>query len=314
LLLGRQGGVAVLSTASVVLGLGQLLAMLGQQAKIASLSGPGAYDVGFGHFVVATSAGQIAGPAIVSLMAGSASTPETGSLFLASTVAASAMLVVSIGVLGSHAGGHSDDSGIAGLRRALAVPGLGVAIVSSLMVIASMDLLTVYLPLLGTERRIAAATIGGLLVVRAGASMVSRLFLGPLVRRYSRRQLLTWSIGLAALSTGLLAIEMSVWALAAVMIFVGLGLGLGQPLTMAWVAEAAPARLRGTALSLRLAGNRLGQTVIPAGVGFVAAGAGVGGVFLAIGGGLGATAALVVGRSVPVRDTDVGGDADEQAA
>jgi MFS family permease len=233
--------------------------------------------------------------------------PDTGPLFAAATGAAVAMMLLALLLVSTRIPGHEAVRGGAGVRQALAVPGLPVAMVTSLTVIAAVDLLTVYLPLLGTERGIAASTIGALLVVRAAASMASRLFLTPLIRRFSRTRLLTWTIALAALSTGLLAVQMPTWMVTVVMVLVGLGLGLGQPLTMAWVAEAAPAGVRATALSLRIAGNRLGQTLLPAGVGFVASGGGSAGVFLAIGGGLGATS-MVVGRSAP--DTDVEGDAD----
>ncbi|MDF5752471.1 hypothetical protein [Spongiactinospora sp. TRM90649] len=47
----------------------------------------------------------------------------------------------------------------------------------------------------------------------------------------------------------------------------GFVLGLGQPLTLSWVAGRARPGERGTALALRLTGNRLGQVVLPAAAG-----------------------------------------------
>ncbi len=69
-------------------------------------------------------------------------------------------------------------------------------------------------------------------------------------------------------------------------VLLGLGLGVGQPLTMSWLAEMAPAGLRGRAMSLRLTGNRLGQVLIPSTVGFLAAGVGSAGVLYATAGAL----------------------------
>jgi len=57
--------------------------------------------------------------------------------------------------------------------------------------------------------------------------------------------------------------------------------------------------VRATALSLRLTGNRLGQTLVPAGVGLFAAGSGTTGVFLATSGALAATAFVARAGSVP---------------
>src|SRR5690606_36881387 len=58
---------------------------------------------------------------------------------------------------------------------------------------------------------------------------------------------------------------------------IGFGLGVGQPLNMAWLAEAAPPGLRGRAMSLRMVGNRTGQLLIPTAAGLVAAGLGAAG-------------------------------------
>lgn len=66
------------------------------------------------------------------------------------------------------------------------------------------------------------------------------------------------------------------------MAVIGLGLGLGQPVTLSWVAGAARRELRGTALELRVSGNRLGQTVLPAVVGLIAGTTALGAVLLTV--------------------------------
>jgi MFS family permease len=80
----------------------------------------------------------------------------------------------------------------------------------------------------------------------------------------------------------------------------GLGLGVGQPLTMSWLASSAPPGLRGRAMSLRLVGNRTGQVVIPTAAGALAAGTGAAGVLCATAAGLAGVA--VAARSLPVDD------------
>ena len=66
------------------------------------------------------------------------------------------------------------------------------------------------------------------------------------------------------------------------MVLAGFGLGLGQPLSLIWIAETAPDDMRGTAAGVRLTGNRLGQVAIPALVGGVVGSAGLGAVFVAM--------------------------------
>jgi MFS family permease len=297
-LLAVGHSVAMLVTGSVLLGLGQLLSMIGEQSVVAGSTGARGFDEAFGRFTFATSIGQAVGPALVTAFGGSATLPDTDGLFLTATVVAAGLAVVTCFVRNTDRPSRSTTGGRSGLRVAFTVPGLGLAILASLAVIASVDLFVVYLPVLGTEQGLAASTVGALLTLRAIASMASRLLLGHLVRRIGRGRLLTVSIGLAAVSMGLLPVDVPVAVLALVVFVLGLGLGVGQPLTMAWIAEAAPPDVRATALSLRLTGNRLGQTLVPAAVGLLTSGPSVAGVFWATAGALGTTAAMAHAGSV----------------
>jgi MFS family permease len=136
-------------------------------------------------------------------------------------------------------------------------------------------------------------------VLRALASMVSRLFLGQLAAALGRRPLMIGSIALAATMMTAVAFPLPPAVLVVIVVGLGLGLGVGQPLTMSWLAETAPPGLRGRAMSLRLTGNRLGQVVIPSLVGAVAVGVGTPGV-------LWATAAALAGAGVAARKLAAG--------
>ena len=116
--------------------------------------------------------------------------------------------------------------------------------------------------------------------------MTSRLFLGRLVRLVGRRRLMIASVALSAVSMAAVGFPLHPAVMTVLVVLLGLGLGVGQPLTMSWLAEMAPAGLRGRAMSLRLTGNRLGQVLIPSTVGLVAAGVGAAGVLWATAGAL----------------------------
>ena len=107
--------------------------------------------------------------------------------------------------------------------------------------------------------------------------------------------MLVFSLALSTVALSAAAIPMPAWLLFVVMAVLGLGLGIGQPLTMSWLSAQAPAGQRGRALALRLAGNRVGQVVLPSAIGVVAAGLGAGGVFLASAVVLGGTLLLLRG-------------------
>ena len=268
-----------LLVASILLGVGHLGAVVGQQALVANRTDPMRYDTAFGHYTFAASAGQALGPFLIVLFGGSQAIPETGAIFT-SSLAMSLVLVVLALLLphfeppGSERSGAASGSVLMLLRR----PGTVRALTVSCIVLAAVDISLVYLPVLGSEREIAAGTIGALLACRAVASMTSRFFLGRLSARLGRSRLLTGSVALSAAGMALLTLDTPVWLLFVIVVVTGLGLGAGQPLTMSWLADTTPPGLRGRAMSLRLTGNRLGQVVVPSAAGLLAAGAGAAGV------------------------------------
>jgi hypothetical protein len=86
----------------------------------------------------------------------------------------------------------------------------------------------------------------------------------------------------------------------------GMAAGTVQPLTMSWVTLVTPRRDRGMAASLRLVGNRAGQTGIPLGVAGLSVVGGAGLVFAASGGSLLVSAWLRAVRQNMIRPSDRG--------
>jgi MFS family permease len=284
---------------NVVLGLGHLMGVVGQQSRIAE-GESGRLDSAFGLYTFAGSAGQAVGPLLITVFGGARVVPDTQGLFLAYTVSAVVLLALTFPLVARSR--HRGPSARPPVPRSSLMSAftrttrqsrgrLFGAMVVSAMVLGAVDLIAVYLPALGVERGIPAAVVGILLSVRAGATMASRLYLGPLVARFGRARLIVLSTGVSALAVGALAAPLDTWALAGVLGVAGLALGIGQPLTMTVISLEAPPGTRGTWLALRLSANRLGQSAIPAGVGLVAAAAGVAGVFGVTAAGLGLVAA-----------------------
>ena len=186
------------------------------------------------------------------------------------------------------------------------MPGIPQAMIASAIVLASVDLFLAYVPALGHERGFTAELVSLMLAVRSLMSMFSRLFLTQLIRITGRRMLLVGTVTISALALGCMVLPLSgIWFLVISAVY-GFAIGTCQPITMAWVSELAPPWSRGLAMSLRVASNRVGQTVLPAVFGTFAVAASAGGV-LAVTGvallGLPASG-LSVGKSKP----DAGAD------
>jgi len=277
--------IVALVIGTALLGAGQLACVVGQQAVVANNAAAARLDSAFGYLTFAASLGQALGPLAISLVGGASVRPDTHTIFFLSVCMSLVLFATTFAVPARISGGQrkavAAGGSTGGALALLKTPGVARALATSATVLAVVDLTMVYLPALGADRGLTAATVGAMLTVRAVFSMVSRLLLGRVSRRIGRMRLLVVSLALSTVALAVAAIPMPAWLLFIVMAVLGLGLGIGQPLTMSWLSAQAPAGQRGRALALRLAGNRVGQVVLPSAIGVVAAGLGSGGVFLA---------------------------------
>lgn len=276
--------IVALVIGTALLGAGQLACVVGQQAVVANNAASSRMDSAFGYLTFAASLGQALGPLAISLVGGASIRPDTQAIFLLSVVMGLVLFATTFVVPAHVSAGRKKASGPVPGGNAVSLlkaPGVARALATSATVLAVVDLTMVYLPALGDDRGLTAATVGAMLTVRAVFSMVSRILLGRVSRRIGRMRLLVVSLALSTAALAAAALPMPAWLLFVVMAILGLGLGIGQPLTMSWLSAQAPAGQRGRALALRLAGNRMGQVVLPSAIGVVAAGLGAGGVFLA---------------------------------
>ncbi|MCD4849402.1 MFS transporter [Arthrobacter sp. AK01] len=289
--------VPALVAGTALLGAGQLACVVGQQAVVANNAASSRLDSAFGYLTFAASLGQALGPLAISVVGGASVRPNTQAIFLLAAAMSLVMFLTTFVISSKVSRGRRTPKGgpKGSAVSLLRTPGVVRALATSATVLAVVDLTVVYLPALGAERGLTAATVGLLLTVRAVFSMVSRLGLGSMSRKLGRMKLLILSLAISTAALGVAAIPMPEWLLFVVMAFLGLGLGIGQPLTMSWLSAQAPEGQRGRALALRLAGNRVGQVVLPSVIGVVAVGLGAAGVFLASAVAVGGTMLLLRG-------------------
>jgi MFS family permease len=291
--------ITALVIGTALLGAGQLACVVGQQAVVANNAVSSRLDSAFGYLTFAASLGQALGPLAISVVGGASVRPDTQAIFFLAVCISLVLFVTTFGVSANVSSRRRkasvDDGGTGGVVSLLKTPGVARALATSATVLAVVDLTTVYLPALGSERGLTAATVGLMLATRAVFSMVSRIVLGQMSRKLGRMRLMVLSLVLSTGALAVAAIPMPAWTLFVVMAVLGLGLGIGQPLTMSWLSAQAPAGQRGRALALRLAGNRVGQVVLPSVIGVVAAGFGAAGVFLASAVAVGGTLLLLPG-------------------
>ncbi len=274
-----------------VLGLGQTTAVIANQASVARMEYGTSADSRYGTFSAATSIGQLLGPAVAGTVAGmSAAAPNIDAALLVAAGVSALGLVTAFFVRlaprpAPHTRGSDRERGVKtseALKSIRATPGIGRALLVSMTVLSSIDVLTAYLPALGESRGLGVQTVGLLLSVRAAASLASRIGMGTIVAKLGRKRALMGSVLVPAAALTALPFAPSAWFMAALLAFVGLGLGLGQPITLSWIATSVPQHVRGTALGIRMGTNRLAQVAFPGAVGLVAGPLGAGAAFLCL--------------------------------
>jgi MFS family permease len=284
---------------SVLLGFGHMFCMAGHQMLAVRSGGERSRETALGYYMVAASIGQGLGPFVVGWLGGAAALPPTGLLFAMSLAIAAAGVIVAILIRPVVAKTpHHDPGDFIPIGRLLALRGFVPVMVSSVVTITALDLLVIYLPALGAERQIDANHIGLLLTVRSLASLVSRVFYARLIFAVGRMPLTLTSMLCSAAGFVVLALPLPLPVIYAVLICLGFAMGIASTLTLSGVMYLSPPEVCGTALTLRMTGNRVGQIIFPALAGFLAAATGVAGILLALGIGL-AVSGIAVAASRP---------------
>ncbi|MFI9775208.1 MFS transporter [Streptomyces sp. NPDC051956] len=283
---GTADSLAAMAAWSGVMGLGHLSFVIGAQSIVARQSAPAEQDRNFGHFTIGASLGQLVGPIAAGALIGGPDLGATSALALLVAAAVAAVSFTSLWRI-EHPRTTTSAAASAGPRvpvgRILRTRGVPGGIFISLAVLSATDILTAYLPVVGEHRGIAPSVVGLLLSLRAAATIACRLVMTPMLRRLGRAALLATTCLVGGVMCAGMALPAPVWALALMLAVLGFCLGVGQPLSMTTVVQAAPDEARSTALALRLTGNRLGQVAAPAAAGLVAGVAGVAAPFLMLG-------------------------------
>ncbi|MEY4972052.1 MAG: hypothetical protein RL399_9 [Actinomycetota bacterium] len=279
--------IAILAIGAALSGTAHLACMVGGQTMVSLKSAPDKYEANFGYYTFSASLGQMVGPIIGAIAAGSTGVlpKSTAAAFIVALIFAAIALVP---VMQWRNEGPTvkavaaDGGALRSAGKLIRNPKIFAAIYTSLAISSVGDILIVFLPLLGTEKSFSSYSIGVIIALRAGASMLSRISLGALSKRYSTKQILIVSNCFSVVACGAMAFISNVWLLAIVVFIAGFALGVGQPLTMSLVSQATKPEERAIAVSARLTGNRFGQFIIPAGAGAVAASSGTSAVFIAL--------------------------------
>lgn len=312
------GGLVVLAVAQIAMGMGHIVYLVASQALVANIGPRDAREVRFGWYATVNSVGQLLGPLIPAVIIGGAvavsaalllasvsgpppmtgappaavlvppDTPEQVAFIVAAALpTAGFMLALLLPRLARgydrparRVEGERRPGLVTVTTRVLSRAGMPTAMFVSIVAVSTNDVLAAYLPAHGEEVGLSVGLVGLLLSSRAAATVVSRIFMGQLIARLGRARLLGVSMAIAAGAMFALPFIRSPILLVGLMVILGLGVGLGQPMTIAWVANRSPRSERGTALGVRITGNRVALIFVPTIMGTIAGAASISAIFI----------------------------------
>ena len=271
---------AFLFLAMPLLGIGHLFAMTGGQTMIANRSPDPKYERNFGLLTFYASVGHAIGPFVGGVLAdrGGIEVEVNSALWFAVALFVLAGLSVVALYKKSQRERSTQVVNAGAVKRVLSVKGYKPAIFVAASSTAVVDVMLIFLPLLGRELGLGSSQIGILLAIRGIASMGVRLVLGRINDRFGMKFILNAGALITLLGSLSIAFITDFFWLAVAIAITGFAMGIGQPATMAWVSRISDPDHRGLAISIRLSSNRLGQVAVPVVAGAIAA-SGTGAVF-----------------------------------
>lgn len=294
LLAAGTTSVVGIGVCTAALGLGHLGTVVSTQSLVAQGSTVDEGVARFGLLTLSAAVGQLTGPLLGGLVAASGDLAGTSrGLMVGGLVGLAAVPAAVVTFWARSPASRGQRPEPVRVRRMVRIKGMPAALLASFGSKGTGDLLLTYLPLLGAALGIGATGVGVLLSVNAAASLLSRAAMPWLARRVPRLRLIVVSTAASAACVALLPLGREPVLLAVPMAVLGFLLALTQTITMVWVVALVPEDSRGSALGLRLAGNRLGQLTVPGLAGLLAGVAGVSPVFYLL-------AAVLVGSAAVV--------------
>jgi len=260
-----------IAIATTALGIGHMSGTIGGQSIMAQAQSSLTRIGRFGTLTTISALGQIVGPILGGVVIGHTEEPSLESTSSALQVAAWVFVAgIPAAVLATRTRIQTSTVRTGKAERVwrlLRRRGMPAALMTSFSAKSGIDLLLVYVPLLGASVGLTSSQVGILLGISSSGALLARAATPWFVRRVPTLNLTVVATAVAASCLLVVALSHALTPMMLAMSVLGFALGLTQTTTMDWVVGLVDDTSRGSALGLRLATNRVGQTFILAAAG-----------------------------------------------
>jgi len=268
---------AVILAAATISGLSATCYIVSLQNLVGQLSTPANRARYFSNLSLALALASFVGPVLTGVLIDRAGYAQACLAVAALAALLLAMLFVCGGRLpGGKRSCEPQTSGAPTRGHA----GLAPVLIASALVQCGLDMFQFYLPVYGRELGLSASQIGMIVAMYSAAALAVRAVLPAVVGRFQANRVLVCAFVLGAASFALMPSVDDALALGVLAFTFGIGMGVGQPVTMMLAFSSAREGRSGEGLGLRLTVNNVTQVVAPLAFGVIGAALGLHAIFL----------------------------------
>jgi MFS family permease len=233
------------------------------QGITGALGGPEHRARNYSLLAVGFSIASFLGPLIAGFSIDYIGYQEAYLMLAAPGIAAAILLVWKGGLLPKAAVKTGDEQKKTSSLDLLRIGRLRDAIIASGLISIAWDLYLFYFPIYGHSIGLSASVIGMVISTFAAAVFTIRIALPAMVKRWGEFEILLYAIGFAGVVFVLFPFLQNPFLLAAASFLLGLGCGVGQPMSMSLIYSLSPAGRASEGAGLRVMFNHFTHLVVP---------------------------------------------------
>jgi len=245
----------------LLLGLSQIFAIVSLQNAVGKSASSGGRDKAIGLFSLFSSGGMLLGP----LIAGNAADYWSyTSAFVVLAIAPLISIILSL-ILKNHQ--QQVNSKVIEEKtpfwEIVGQKDIRNTLLAGMIILSALDIFYVYFPLYAESIGLTASKIGFLLSVMAAGNMIARFYIESVLKLFGRVNALAYCMLIGAFAYALVGFTTNFAILFIYVLIIGCCLGITQPISIMIAYNLAPKNQTAELLGIRLASNRLAQTLLP---------------------------------------------------
>lgn len=269
--------VTVLYFAASTLGVSFMIFQLATQTLVGAIAGPEKRARNYSLLSLGYASANFGGPLIAGVLIDHFGHART---FLSLSLPVFLAAMIAVWTRGRIPEAHGKSAAVqGGIMDLLRIKSLRNTLIASGIISSAWDVYQFFMPVYGRSLGMTATAIGSVMSAFAIAIILVRVVLPFVIKRMGEIQTLTYAMFVSCAAFCLFPLFKNAWQLAAVSFLLGVGCGVGQPLSMTLVYNASPPGRAGEAAGMRITVNQVAHFVIPLLFGALGSAAGYAAVF-----------------------------------